>query len=467
MADSNAAGPSQDPASLSWLDRGLGLLTVVRGGEGASALLLAFNVCLLLCAYYVLKPVREALILSGGGAEIKSYAAVGQVLLLALIVPGYSWLVNHFDRAKLIRTVTFIFVGCLVAFYFAAKAQMPGLGIVFFLWVGIFNLMVVAQFWAFASDLYSREQGERLFPIVAFGASSGAVAGSQLTSLLVGPLGVPQMLLVSGALLLCALLLTLASEYFSARAAKSAEAQEGPSSDEQQAPKDEETNSGAGAFQLVIQSPYLRLIGVLMLLTNLVNTTGEFLLGSFVAEQAARVVSGDQVKVWIGQFYSNFYFWVNLLGAFIQLVIAPRFIRHLGVRVALLVLPAVALFGYLAVAFLPVLWTVRWAKTGENAFDYSLNNTVRNALFLPLTAEEKYKAKQVVDTIFVRAGDVFSAGLVFVGLRWLHAPLSLFAAVNAALVVVWLFVAFRLGKAYVERAKSDGDEPGKEPATAG
>ncbi len=464
MTDSKAAEPSKDSASLSWIDRALGLLTIVRRGEGASALLLALNVCLLLCAYYVLKPVREALILSGGGAEIKSYAAVGQVVLLALIVPGYSWLVNHFDRAKLIRTVTFIFVGCLVAFYFAAKAQMPGLGIVFFLWVGIFNLMVVAQFWAFASDLYSREQGERLFPIVAFGASSGAVAGSELTSLLVGPLGVPQMLLVSGVLLIGALLLTLASEYFSARAAKAVE--EGPESKKKQE-AEKETNSGAGAFQLVIQSPYLRLIGVLMLLSNLVNTTGEFLLGSFASEQAARVVSGDQVKVWIGQFYSNFYFWVNLLGAFIQLVIAPRFIRHLGVRVALLVLPAVALFGYLGVAFLPVLWTVRWAKTAENAFDYSLNNTVRNALFLPLTAEEKYKAKQVVDTIFVRAGDVFSAGLVFVGLRWLHAPLSLFAAVNAALVAVWLWVAFRLGKAYAERTKSAGDEPGKEPATAG
>jgi AAA family ATP:ADP antiporter len=207
-----------------------------------------------------------------------------------------------------------------------------------------------------------------------------------------------------------------------------------------------------GAFQLVFRSRYLLLIGTLMLLLNLVNTTGEFLLGSLVKEHVAQSVQGDAVKVRIGEFYSSFFFWVNSIGAVVQLFVTPRLIRHFGIRTALLVMPLFSLFGYGAASLLPLLAVVRWGKTSENALDYSLNNTVRNALFLPLGSEEKYKAKQVVDTLFVRAGDVISAGLVFVGLRFLHLPLRGFAMVNFVVVLLWLWVAWALGRAYVKRS---------------
>jgi AAA family ATP:ADP antiporter len=102
---------------------------------------------------------------------------------------------------------------------------------------------------------------------------------------------------------------------------------------------------------------------------------------------------------------------------------------------------------------------VRWTKTVMNALDYSLNNTVRNALFLPLTADEKYKGKQVVDTVFVRAGDVLSAGLVFLGSQLFDFPLTAFALVNAAVVGLWLLVAWRLGRAYQKLAADPAVKP--------
>src|SRR4051794_18205535 len=131
------------------LDRMLRLFTDVKYGEGLTALLLAFNIFLLLMAYYVLKPVREALILSQGGAELKSYMSAFQVGLLLLIVPGYAKLVSLMNRRRLINTVTAFFVACLGVFYVLGKAGVH-LGVPFFLWIGIFNLMIVAQFWAFA-----------------------------------------------------------------------------------------------------------------------------------------------------------------------------------------------------------------------------------------------------------------------------------------------------------------------------
>ena len=119
-------------------------------------------------------------------------------------------------------------------------------------------------------------------------------------------------------------------------------------------------------------------------------------------------------------------------------------------RVGLLVLPIIALGGYAILAFVPILSFVRWAKTAENATDYSLQNTVRQALFLPTTREEKYKAKQAIDTFFVRAGDVFSAGLVYVGVNWLMFSTSQFAMFNLGLVIVWLIIAVLIGKRYTQ-----------------
>src|ERR1700704_449750 len=117
------------------------------------------NVFILLTAYYIIKPVREALILGGAGAEIKSYAGAGQALLFLLIVPLYSAFASRTNRIRLINGVTAFFISNLAIFYFLARLQVD-LGVVFFLWVGLFNLMLVAQFWAFANDIYTEDKGK-------------------------------------------------------------------------------------------------------------------------------------------------------------------------------------------------------------------------------------------------------------------------------------------------------------------
>src|SRR4051794_12210346 len=166
-----------DSAQPGPLDRSLRLFADVRAGEGGTVLLLALNVFLLLASYYFIKPVREALILSGEGAEVKSYAAAGQALLLLVLVPAYGLLADRLPRRGLLNSVTAFFIVCLFGFYVLARAGVP-VGVPFFLWVGIFNLMIIAQFWSFANDLYTKEQGERLFALVAFGGSAGAVLAS-------------------------------------------------------------------------------------------------------------------------------------------------------------------------------------------------------------------------------------------------------------------------------------------------
>jgi AAA family ATP:ADP antiporter len=434
-------------------DRILKLSADVRPGEGVTALLLSLNVFLILMAYYVLKPVREALILGEGSAAQKTYLAVGEVFLLGLIVPIYGHLVQRLDRRRLINTVTGFFVVCLLVFYALGHAG-ARLGIAFFLWISIFNMMIVAQFWSFANDLYNKDEGERLFPIVGFGASLGAVIGASVAGGFITRLGVFEPMLLGGALLVVEVTLTNYIDWRERALARQPVSVYDASSEH---PK-------GGAFGLVVRTRYLLVIALMLMLHNTVKTTGEFLLGRTVQESAVRQVgTGDPqgVKRTIGGFYSAFYASVNIAGLLLQLFVVSRVVKKFGVPIAVLVLPAVSLGTYTVIGFAPFLAAVFGAKVAENATDYSLNNTVRNMLFLPCTTEQKYSAKQAIDSFFVRLGDVGAAAIVFVGTTWLTLGVASFAMVNAILVLAWFALAWRAGHEYRELTES-----GRHPETS-
>jgi len=449
------------------LDRFLRLFADVRDGEGLSALLLMINVFLILTAYLLLKVVREPLILAGGGAEVKSYSAAGQALLLLVLVPLYSALASRVPRKKLINWVTFAFALCLPAFYVLARLNVP-LGIPFYLWVGVFSLMIIAQFWAFANDVYTTDEGKRLFPIIGFGASAGAVAGSFIAGWLIQPIGVYQLMLVAAAILIVSLALT---NLVDARERKrreghlpppdtTAEMPAATTSEMRIATTAEMRAAGSqpvqkeGAFALVFRHRYLLLIACMVLVLNWVNSLGEYIVSRTVTDAAhtAGIAMGSPAeKVFIGEFYASYTGIVNLAALVIQLFLVSRIVKYLGVRYAVLILPLIALGGYGLLAFYPVLAAVRWAKTAENATDYSLQNTIRQMLFLPTTRDQKYKAKQAIDGFFVRMGDVLQAATVFAGTTWLALRPQGFARFNLVLVVIWLVFAWQVGREFQKR----------------
>ncbi len=430
------------------LDRMLRLFADVRPGEGWLAVLLALNIFLILTTYYILKPVREALILGQGSPELKTYLSVGQVALLSVAVPVYGRLAANLHRRSLLNIVTYFFVACLALFYALGEAGVP-IGIAYFLWIGIFNLMIVAQFWSFANDLYTREEGERLFPIVGFGASLGAVLGAMIAGRLIGPLGVYQ-LLVLGAVLLAAQLQV--TNYVDRRTSEHEEASKPPSKKGADA---DAPVKHSNAFALVFRTPYLLLIAFMLLLNATVDATGEYILGSIVTDAArAHVASGTSggvgVEAVIGGFYSRYFALINIISLLLQLFVVSRIVKYLGVSKAVLILPALSLVAYNVLAFVPSIWAVLSAKVAEKGTDYSLSNTVRNMLFLPCTREEKYSAKQAIDSFFFRMGDVVSAALVFVGTS-VGLTAAGFAQINVALAVVFLALAVLVGRAYAGR----------------
>jgi ATP:ADP antiporter, AAA family len=423
-------------AEKSWLDRALSPFTDVRAGEGATAVLMLANIFLLLICYSVIKTVREPLILLGGGAEVRSYAAAGQALILMGYVPLYGWFASRVNRAKLLVGVSLFFVACIELFSLAVAARVPYVGVAFFIWVGIFNISLVAQFWSFANDIYTKEAGDRLFPIIVIGMTAGAPIGAYAAGQLFGEGVSPQLILqISAALLSLSVVLYL---ILNSRATRHAAAPEPPMSTE-------------GGFRLVLTNHYLLLIAVLIILLNIVNTTGEYIIARLVSahvnELAAANAAFDK-QAFIGQFFGSYQFWVNVTALVLQTFVTARLVKYAGLRGVLLALPLIALGGYSIVAVGVGFSVVRWVKTAENATDYSIMNTARQLLWLPTTREEKYKAKQAIDTFFVRGGDLLSAAAVFLGTGILHLTVPQFAMGNVVLTLAWLGVAMLILKAH-------------------
>jgi len=457
------------------VDVALKLFGDVRAGEGFGVVLMLLNIFIILVAYYLIKTIREPLILVTAvdgkaslfkGPEGKAYAAAAQALVLIGFVPLYGWFMSRVSRRKLIIGVPLFFMACLELFYLGALAQVPFLGFVFYVWVGIFSLAIIAQFWSYANDLYTREAGDRLFAIIGIGMSVGAPVGSYAAVLLIerAKMSLYSMLQISAGLLGLHMLLLLAVEHL-------------PSS---RAPNPERTARAkvsraevVNGFKMVFQHRYFRLIALLLILLNLVNTTGEYILSEAVTEAAKAAVAADpslDMGAFIGAFYGRFFSVVNIATIAIQALVVSRLVKWFGIRGVLYALPIVAFGVYGLIAAGVGFTATRWAKTAENSTDYSVMNTARAMLWLPTTREQKYVAKQTVDTFFVRLGDLASAGLVAVGLHWLSFGPRSFAVVNLVIISCWVGVAFwvyreyrRLAMAHALEAHPEGDVGSLQP----
>jgi ATP:ADP antiporter, AAA family len=513
----------------------LSIFAEVRPREVFSVLVLTLNVFLLLSAYYLLKVVREPLILAGGGfhiggrqfdvdgPDVKAYTAAGQAILLIGVVRIYGALAKRFGRMQLTTALALFFASNLVIFSLLARMHVP-LGVPFFLWVGCFSLTVIAQFWSFANDVYTPEQGKRLFAIIGVGSSVGALVGAQIAKAIYSVIGPYNIMLVAAGVLLAGLGLTYGVHRY--------ELEHRP---EGASRSDAPPGGARGGFSIILRDRYLLLIAALTLTLNWVNSTGEYLLDRTLFESSTQtldaradagpaasdeaplavgapvyfadtdqsrvlagkvaavqgdafdVEAGDKVfkgarksvvqprtekgkasarEQVIGAFKGDFFFWVNAVGVFVQLFVVSRIFKYLGARFALFILPTIALFGYASLAFLPVLAIVRIAKIAENSTDYSVQNTVRQALFLPVSREAKFSAKAAIDTFMVRAGDVLAAMSVFVG-KVLALSTSRIAMINLVLVVVWLGIVTGIAREHRRRAPDDeAAEPTGEKAAA-
>jgi ATP:ADP antiporter, AAA family len=332
--------PSREPTVL---DRGLRLVGDVRAGEGKTALALGATLFTLLCAYYLLKVAREALVLTRYDAEVKVYIAAAQVVVLAPAIWAYAWLSDRVDRFRLVTYVTIFFaanLGLFAALYFLGVP----IAIPFFVWVGIFNVFVIAQLWAFANDVYDEKMGRRLFAVIGLGGSLGAIAGSYGAGPVGEAIGTGGLLVVPIGLLLSTLLGAFwVHSHPMAR----------PHTPH-------EKRSRKGALALLFSDRWLLLIAAMMLLLNCENTIGEYVLDRVmqtdIRADLAGVAAGEldaQVEARVTEFKSYYFGAFNTLGFLLQLLVTGRVMQRGGAGLAIMVLPA---------------WCSRWSRcSGSSA----------------------------------------------------------------------------------------------------
>jgi AAA family ATP:ADP antiporter len=433
----------------------LRFFTDIHEGEETNALLLLLNVGLILCAYYLIKPLREGWIsvsdIEGlSKVEVKAYSAFFQSLLLIPIVSFYGSLSSRWKRTDLITRSTLFCMSNMVIFWALQPnfffEGLPLTGIVFYVWVGMFGVFVVAQFWAFAADVYNNERGKRMLPLIAIGATAGAAFGSKLTAWLVEA-GV-----VSTEWLLILALVPLSFSIWITRVVDSREGgamlQAQEVVDAKAVPSVKEAPAWTGALGVVFNSRFLLAVAGITLLLNWVNTNGENLLFWVVQDVlreealALGIAEGDALirftKDGTTIFYANFFSLVNWVALILQAFVASRLLKYGGFGVTLLLLPVVALVSYTTMALVPILIVVKMMKVAENATDYSINNTVRNVLWLPVPSDLIYKGKTVIDTLFARLGDGLAALTVMIGIQLFALPTKSFFIINVVLVGVWL-----------------------------
>jgi AAA family ATP:ADP antiporter len=422
-----------------------------------------------LAAYYVMRPVREQLSAVVGSTQLPWFFAATLVAMLAL-TPVFGWLVSRFPRRIVVPAVNGFFIACLLAFVplFTDQGVLSprALGIVFFVWVSVFNLFVVSVFWSFMADIWSQNQARRLFPMIATGGALGAIAGPILTSALVGVIGVAALLVVSAVLLGVAMgCVFLLGAWARARGERRHDAAH-------------EAAVGGGMFdglKQIFSNPFMRAMALLMLLGDAIGTVAYALyvdnLGATFAADAAKrsqfyhlmvhayglmpwndvaTLTPAQARTFTASLVD---LTTNLVQLALQLTVARWLLKRHGAGPVIAVwavgsvavLLALALFGNIAVTWLGGLSLAVLALIVTRSGAYGLVQPARESLYTQVPRELRYKGKNAVDTAVWRAGDVMVA-LSMNGLRALGAGAGVFGWLGALAAGISGWIGWRLAR---------------------
>ncbi len=404
-------------------------LVTVEEHEWRATLLAFVFFFFLLASYFVLRSIRDSFGVAAGVAKLP-YLFTGTLLSTLALQPVSAALVARIPVRRFIPIVYRGFGACLLGF-FAALTWWPAsenmLAPVFYIWTSVFNLFVVSVFWGFISDTFTSEQSKRLYGFISVGGTVGAMAGSAVTAILAKPLGMAKLLLIS------VVMLEIAVQCV----------RRFPASFRTETRAREEAARPIGGGVLsgithVLSSPYLIMICLFMLMFTIGTTVLYF--------QQAEIVKAEFAdKNARTAFLARIDFTVQTLTVLSQMFLTGRIIKWLGVGITLAILPVMSVIGFTTLGLWPTLGMFVAFNVLRRAGNYAFASPGREVLFTVVSPEDKYKAKNFIDTFIYRSGDQIGA--------WSYALLSgagmavhHIALIAAPMSAVWLVVALWLGR---------------------
>lgn len=383
----------------------------------------------LLCAYYIIRPLRDEMGILGGINNLP-WVFTGTFLVILAMVPLYGWVSSRYPRRQFLPLVYSFFILNLLFFYtlFYFEVSPAHIAQSFFIWVSVFNLFVVSVFWSFMNDIYDKDQAKRLFGSIAAGGTLGALFGPILTTWLAQPLGTHNMLLLSAVLLTIPIIcIKKLSHWFKQQ----------PQSQIDNSYQNPIGGHWLAGFSLLVRSPYLMGIGLLILMYSTLSTFLYFQQASIIQDNFSS--SEERTSV-----FAMIDLAVNSLTILIQVFLTGRIVKTLGLAWTLALIPMLLVIGFLVLSFSPVITVLIVVQVFRRAGNYSIMRPAREMLYVVLGREEKYKAKNFIDTVVYRGGDAVSAW-VYDAMRGIGLGLGQVALIAAPLAGIWAVVAYQLG----------------------
>lgn len=400
----------------------------------------AYFFCVL-SSYYILRPVREQMAV-GSGPDTIPYLFIGTFIAMLVATPVFGWVASRFPRRKFLPWVYLFFISNILIFWIVFSRAVDNdqeyiwLGRTFFVWLSVFNLFVVSVFWSFMADIYTREQGRRLFGIITAGGSIGALIGGAATSALVVPIGFQNLLPISATLLLVAILCISQLRNWVARE------HETEITETVESGKPLGGNPFAGITHL-LSSKYFAGIAISSVIASLLGTA----LYMFAAELIETEIPNANEQT---RFFSNMNVATSALSLVGQMFLVKHVVGRFGIGVSLALLPTVSVVGFTLLAFDPVLSVVAFLTVARRALGFGFSKPTSDMLYSVVTPEEKYKTKNFIDTAVYRGGDVIGtwsvklmSALGIAGISFVMLPFA----------VLWAIVALWLGNDYRRQAR--------------
>lgn len=386
----------------------------------------------LLSCYYIMRPIRDQAGVAGGVQNLQWLFTGTLVAMLVLNLP-FAYLVKRLPRHRFIAITYHFFAANIllfaVLFHTADGAETIWVGRIFFIWISAFNLFVVSIFWQLNVDVFTPEQGKRLFGLIAAGATLGAITGAGVTATLVRH--VPVMVLLLGA----AGLLEVAAFSAGRVSRRAVTLDRRPAAGAAEAPIG---GSVLGGVIHVVRSRYLLNVGIFLLLFSITST--------FLYFQQAAIVSGSfRDRAAQTEFFARVDLAVNVLTLVVQLFLTARLVVLFGVALTLSFLPALTIAGFGVLALAPTVMAIAVFQVVRRAADYAVARPARELLYTVASREDRYKAKSFIDTVIYRTGDQLGAwSMTLLRAAGLGAAQVSFAAIPLA--ALWLVNALWLGR---------------------
>ncbi len=379
----------------------------------------------------------------GSGPDTIPYLFIGTFLAMLVATPVFGWVASRFPRRVFLPWVYLFFISNILIFWIVfARAVNSGeeyiwLGRTFFVWLSVFNLFVVSVFWSFMADIYTREQGRRLFGVITAGGSIGALLGGAATSMLVVPIGFQNLLPISATLLVLAILCISQLRRWVVR------------EHEEDITRTVESGKPLGGNPLggvthLLSSKYFAGIALSSVIASLLGTA----LYMFTAELVETAIPNANEQT---RFFSNINVATNAISLIGQMFVVRHVVRRFGIGVSLALMPIVSVVGFALLAFNPVLSVVAFLTVARRALGFGFTKPTTDMLYSVVTPEEKYKTKNFIDTAVYRGGDVIGtwsvklmSGLGIAGISVVMLPFAL----------LWAIVSLWLGRDYRRQARA-------------